>query len=480
MTGEDASVNSDALQPSLDQLAARDLERACLSCLLHQPELVADAEVVLQEEDFVVPHHRVLYHVLRKLATIYFQQHASKIIFDTASIVSHIHTLGFDNEYLKTKGTAYIESLRTAGALADVSNFEHYLQTIKSFSTKRKMFLEAHRLQQQLLTTLDKPADQFLVETENRLLALGTHHSASEQEVQLGAGVLARIQATIAAPKTLVGISTGFLRFDEQLSGLRRKSLTVLMAKTKGGKSAFLLNLGLGVAKQQIPVYMISTEMSNEETADRAVANLAGVTATQVKTGHLNDEEQVRVISATRLMAELPFYHIHTLGFTPDRIGSLVRRFVHQHVGLQPDGHRAPCLILFDYLKTPSAQGSGWMEKEYQILGDVAQRLKDLAAELDVPIVTAGQTNREGDFATAFRVLWFVDYLLQWIPWENCMSQEQKKTMQESDYYGVFKLKLLLGRDAQENPDGIFYRFDKPFMRIWEDVPRILSQADEY
>ena len=141
------------------------------------------------------------------------------------------------------------------------------------------------------------------------------------------------IEQTIAAPRELAGITTGFQELDRALSGLRKESLTIIGAKYKSGKTALLLNIGLKIASRGIPVYMISTEMSDQEIQIRSVANLAGVETGKIETGRYTSEERSRIESATTIIEQLSFDHVHVLDYSPERIVSLIRRFVYQKVG---------------------------------------------------------------------------------------------------------------------------------------------------
>ena len=122
---------------------------------------------------------------------------------------------------------------------------------------------------------------------------------------------------------------------------------------------------------------------------------------------------------------------------------------------------------------------SEWAEKEWQQLGIFASILKNIASQLKIPVVTAAQLNEQGGFARASAVKWFGSEILHWQRYEDELSREDLKLMDPTKYKGVFKLRILDARHVQRNHDGLIFRFDEPFMRIWED-PRTLSSQERH
>jgi len=349
---------------------------------------------------------------------------------------------------------------------------------VKEFSTKRKLYLETCRIQLGLRNDLDRSVDEFLIEAENRLTELHIKNALlANKTIQLGEGLRKFIEETIANPKDLAGITTGFQQLDQSLLGLRRESLTIIGAKYKSGKTALLMNIGLKIASRNIPVYMISTEMSDQEIQIRSVANLAGVRIGKVETGQYSDEERSRVESATTQIEQLMFDHVHVLDYSPERIVSLIRRFVYQKVGFDDAGLTKDCVVLFDYLKMPDAGlKSEWAEKEWQQLGIFASILKNVASQLKIPVITAAQLNEQGGFARASAMKWFGSEILHWQRYEDELTKDDLKLMDPTRYKGVFKLRILDARHVQRNHDGLIFRFDEPLMRIWEDpaaIPKV-------
>lgn len=461
-----SNINQD-----LSLLSRPEMERACLACLLVHPELMADIELELQVEDFFIPHHKILFSILQRL--FYKQlQLKTAVIFDSLIILDHIKVLGLQDEYLNSQqGFEYLESLRASIVLLDTGNIEYYVSLVKDCSTKRKLYLETLRLRNELITNSEKKSEETLVELEDRILEL---HLAGEligsKSIQIAEKLQERIQELMSRPRDLVGLSTGYAMLDQALLGIRSSDMIILTARYKRGKSAFLENIALNVAKQGIPVFMISTEMSDEEIQMRAVGNIADVDIRRIERGHVNDEEKRKIQEAICLLQTFPFHHIRVLDFNPEKIISLMRRFVYQEVGFQEDGFAKPCLVLFDYLKMPDEmKGGKWLEHEWQTLGQFCVTLKNAHNALKVPLFTAAQVNEKGGVAAASRLKWFCTTLLNWTSYEEEFDARQKSFIAKEKYLDVFKLVIELSRNNPENLSGIPFRFFKNVMKIQED-----------
>lgn len=461
----------------LNLLSAQDMERACLSCILVKPDLLVEAEVELSEHDFMVPHHKVLFWLFSNL----YQQQAPKqkvVSFDTLTLLNQIKTLNVQDEYLNSKkGMDYLESLRAAAMIASADNFYHYVKMVKEFSGKRKIYVESLRVQKELLQERKKPIDDILVQLESNILNIHIKDAnMSSKTIQIGEGLKEKISKILSAPKELVGVPTGFVTLDRKMLGLRPGTLTIVAGFYKAGKSMFLENVALNVAKLHIPVFMMSTEMSDWEIQVRAMAHLAELPTEKIETGRMTPEERHRLDRATDLLEIMPFHHVQVLDWNPQKIIALMRRFVYQHVGFNEEGEANPCLIIFDYLKmADTSDGKGWIEHEHQALGQLAIRLKDGASELKVPLLSAAQFNESGHVAASARLKWYGSALLELRNVEQELKDVQKANMDPLNYLNVYKLIVRIQRHGGEETTGIPLRVDKALMTFKEDHTILLG-----
>lgn len=82
----------------------------------------------------------------------------------------------------------------------------------------------------------------------------------------------------------MIGVSSGFPRYDAAIGGgFRRKCVDLIAARPKVGKSVFAENVAIHASHSlNIPVLMLDTEMSKEDNLNRMLANFSGVSINDI------------------------------------------------------------------------------------------------------------------------------------------------------------------------------------------------------
>ena len=171
----------------------------------------------------------------------------------------------------------------------------------------------------------------------------------------------------------IAGIPTGFTAYDLAIGGgLRRKSVDLIAARPKVGKSMFGDAVAINVAKNSnIPVLMLDTEMSKEDHLNRMLANLSGVDINKISTGQFNNNEidKEKVRAAGEELKSIPYHYLSIAGQSFENILAVMRKWIYQHVGFDENGKTKDCLIVYDYLKLMGSEGISNAMQEYQVLG---------------------------------------------------------------------------------------------------------------
>jgi replicative DNA helicase len=132
-----------------------------------------------------------------------------------------------------------------------------------------------------------------------------------------------------------------------------------------------------------VPVAIFSMEMPGQQLAMRMMASLGRINSHKVRTGKLNDEDWPRLTSAISLLSEAPIFTDDSPGLTPMELRARCRRLKREH-GLG--------LIIVDYLQLmQSTEGN---ENRATEISYITRALKNLAKELDVPLIAVSQLNR--------------------------------------------------------------------------------------
>lgn len=182
-------------------------------------------------------------------------------------------------------------------------------------------------------------------------------------------------------------------RFNEiTKGGLPKKTLNIALAGTGVGKSLFMCHIAGSVLSQGKNALYITMEMSEEKIAERIDANLMNVSINQLcnlskeaftsKVKNIGDRSQGQLI-----IKEYPTGAAHVGHFR-----ALLKE-------LKMKKNFIPDIIFIDYLNICSSsrmKGMGGAINSYSYIKAIAEEIRGLAVEFNVPIVSATQTTRSG------------------------------------------------------------------------------------
>lgn len=390
-------------------------------------------------------------------------------VIDYASILAAANALKLPNFFDKATELDYLKS---------VMHFPVQLESVERFAVllqKLHIVRELHAalgFGQKELATLNgtETVDQIFSAAEAPLFDLTSRLASANTQsaTKISDGLSEYMEYLFKNPNESVGISTGYPRLDSVLGGgLRPNSLTIIAARPKTGKSQLSNNIGINIAKQEIPVLYLDTEMSVREQQHRAVGRLSSVPVTQIELGSVSEKDKILVRDAVHHLEQIPYYHRSIAGEPIDETLSHVRRWLLKDVGVRDDGKANPCVIIYDYLKLMSAEKlSKNGLSEYQALGFLATQIKDFAGRYGIPVLAMVQLNREGDVSQSDRLNWFATSILHY----SFKSDEEKVDGSEWTH----KLETRFSRYAAmlDSGDYINYLGDYKFGLIQEGPTR--------
>ena len=177
--------------------------------------------------------------------------------------------------------------------------------------------------------------------------------------------------------------------------GLPNKSLNICMAGTGVGKSLFMCHMASSCLLQGKNVLYVTMEMAEEKIAERIDANLLDISLNDLQDlpKEMYDRKIKRVRDKTKgklIIKEYPTASAH--------VGHL--RHLLQELSLKKDF--VPDMVFIDYLNicASSRVRPGGQVNTYSYVKSIAEEMRGLAVEFDVPIMSATQTNRTGFVST--------------------------------------------------------------------------------
>ena len=199
--------------------------------------------------------------------------------------------------------------------------------------------------------------------------------------------LLKRVVSTHDNPGSGQGLPTGFTRFDQLTNGLHKRDLVIVAGRPSMGKSSFAMNIAECAAlERQTPVAVFSMEMSAEQLGLRLLSSFGRIDQQNLRTGEMDDMEWAQLNCAGALIGEAPLFIDDTKALSPSDLASRARRIAAKH-GLG--------LIVVDCIQLMQIPGS---ESRAQEISEISRSLKELAKELEVPVIAVSQLNRSVEY----------------------------------------------------------------------------------
>ena len=192
---------------------------------------------------------------------------------------------------------------------------------------------------------------------------------------------------TLFERKTLItGVPTGFKRFNEMTAGLQPSDLIIIAGRPSMGKTTFAVDIArhVGVV-EKIPVAIFSLEMSKEQLGIKMLCSEGRVSSNKIRTGFLSKSDWPNLTTAAGKLSEAPIFIDDSPGLTALDIRARARR-------LYAEQNKNIGLIIIDYLQL--MRGRGKIENRQLEISEITRALKELAKELNVPVVALSQLSR--------------------------------------------------------------------------------------
>jgi archaellum biogenesis ATPase FlaH len=235
--------------------------------------------------------------------------------------------------------------------------------------------------------------------------------------------------------------------------GMPNKTLNVVLAGTGVGKSLFMCHVAAATLAQHRNVLYITMEMAEERIAERIDANLMNLDMDQLhdlpKTMYDNRIDKIKDKTQGRLIIkEYPTAGAHCGHF----------KALLNELSLKQSFH--PDLIIVDYLNicTSSRIKQGAGVNSYTYIKAIAEEMRGLAVEHNVPILSATQTTRGGyantdvdltDTSESFGLPATVDFMFALISTEELEGLNQLMVKQLKNRYNdpTTNRKFMIGVD---------------------------------
>jgi replicative DNA helicase len=355
-----------------------EAEIALLGALLIDPEAIYKIVDLIKPDDFYKPAHQIIYSTILYL----FEKREPIDIITTTNRLKEI------GEIENIGGPAYLFEL--INKTPSVTNVINYAKIIKDKKARRDLIQLTYEFQN-LAYDENKDSEELIDEVESKIFKVAEKVYPKEFShiSQFLEEAYKRIEELHTQDKKIRGISTGFPLLDEYLGGFQKSDLIILASRPSLGKTSLALTFARNIAiSENKPVAIFSLEMSKDQIIDRLLASEAGVSLWRLRTGKLFYEGELNELAlisdALDRLNQAPIFIDDTPNLNTIQIRTMSRKLKHQVGDLG--------LIIIDYLQLLKA--NRFYDSRVQEITEISRSLKELARELNVPILALSQLSR--------------------------------------------------------------------------------------
>jgi replicative DNA helicase len=349
-------------------------ERAVIGSLIIDNkafDLISD--ISLEPEDFYNNQYSLIYKAIYDLA-------ADSKPFDLVSICAYLNDLG-KLEVIGGQSTIVDMMEDTASS----ANIEHYARLVKNKSVLRNIVRNSMRITEEG-TNFVGNIDEFIDEVESSFFKLASQTKVNKTRSLKDAlrDNLKELERTDREAGEISGLSTGFPSVDKRILGMQAGQMIIIAARPGMGKTSFALNLAVNSCKAaNLPVVIYSYEMVSTELSGRILSSEANVDSRKIRTKDYTDMDLRNMAHAIQNLSTLPIYVNDNAGTTLLDIKSFCRKLkTDQGLGL----------IVIDYLQLMKPHIR--KQSREQEIAEISRGIKELAKELECPIIAMSQLNR--------------------------------------------------------------------------------------
>jgi replicative DNA helicase len=373
------------MKKEFDQPSSIEAEKAVLGGLLLEPELWDTVSVEVEEDDFMLVEHKLIYRSIRRL-----RDHGNEV--DTVTLIESLTNDPDISSLSNFNQNEYIKKL--ASDTPGTANFLSYTDIVKQTSSLRKLISTASDI-----SSIAKESDSFEIEgafseAENKLINLRDSIERKKGPVlakDLIKPVYDNIEENLNSTTPLIGHSTGFRDLDKMTLGLQNGDLILVAGRPSMGKTAFGLSIAASFIENNIPSVFYSLEMSSRSVMYRIISILSKVELKRIfQAKELTDSDFEKIGKAVELIEKSNFFIDDTSALSPSEILSRSRKLKREQPELG--------LIVIDYLQLMKADQSN--PSRVNEISEISRATKALAKELDIPVIALSQLNRASETRT--------------------------------------------------------------------------------
>ncbi|KEQ22201.1 MULTISPECIES: replicative DNA helicase [Paenibacillus] len=359
----------------MDRIPPQNLEaeQAVLGAILLDGDALVTSMERVTSDDFYRGSHQRIFEAMIEIAEAN----------EPVDLITLTARLQDKKQLEEVGGISYLSEL--ANAVPTAANVDYYAQIVEEKSMLRRLI----RAATQIVTNGYSGEDEvgtLLSDAEQRIMEISQARSGSGfiaiKDVLME--VFDKVEFLFNQKGSTTGVRSGFADLDKMTSGFQRSDLIIVAARPSVGKTAFALNIAQNVGvREKETVAIFSLEMGAAQLVQRMICAEANVDAGRMRTGFLEPDDWEKLTMAIGSLSEANIYIDDSPSVTVADIRAKCRR-LKKEKGLG--------MILIDYLQLIHGRGKG--DNRQQEVSEISRTLKQIARELDVPVIALSQLSR--------------------------------------------------------------------------------------
>lgn len=361
---------------------AKEIEMAVLGAIMLEPDAFDTVSEILKKECFYSGIHKTIFSAMQNIS---FRNER----IDSLMLDEELRNMGKLEE---VGGAYYITTL--TNRVVNSANLKKHCSTILKKFIQRELIRIGSEI---LCSGYEDSADtvSLLEQAEEKISKIGVEHLYGDMVDMSTALVktVEKIEEWRRLDTPITGVPSGYRELDIATRGWQPGDLIIIAARPSVGKTAFALNLvrNAALGERKTPVAVWSLEMKYVHLILRMLAAESKIMLYKLQTGRLTDEEFREVYHrGIQRLSKANIFFDDRAGISISGLRAKARRLKKKH-GLG--------LIVVDYLQLMKGHG-GNREQE---IASLSRELKELAQELDIPVIALSQLSREVEKRTGMR-----------------------------------------------------------------------------
>ncbi len=368
------------LTPPHDQ----EIEKAVLGAIFLSVEAFDNVVDILSSEDFYITTHQNIFAQIKNFHKSYGGSNIDYVSFKAF--------LEKENALEKCGGEEVLFSFASGDFTC--SNIDIYAKMLIEKSVRRKLLKLSQDIKNRVFDQSEESND-IVDKIEKDFTDISQKETSSDRNFAIGSDLVTDVAEAIIDGRKTRSIPSGFTTLDSYTSGFRGGEMIIIGARPGIGKTAFSLSMMLSMIQRDVKVGFFSLEMSGEQLLKRLFSNKSQIPFKKIRDNRLDkpvngegeSKDAQRLLDAAEILSECDFYIQDEPNMKLSHIKSQARKMKREH---NID------ILMIDYIGLISVESDS-KNPRYEQVRLISQSIKQLARELDVPIIMLSQVTRDSE-----------------------------------------------------------------------------------